>query len=165
MRFQIHRGVAPSARRLRTMAAALALATIALTGCSDDPTGPESADPTGIWTLATVGGNRLPASVYEGPWRTGEQTLQVRIDVPGGTLRIESGRYEFRIQLTVTAQGRSAPGTIVDEGTYVLGGGRIRFRSDDADMGAFEGDMGRDGVRVLLDLVGDGHPPLFHFGK
>ena len=164
MRFHIHRGAAPGARRLRRLAATFAVATVAL-ACTDDPSGPEVSDPTGTWALSTVGGNRLPASIYEGPWPAGGQTLQVRIDVPGGSLRIEQGRYEFRIQLAVNAQGRSAPGTIVDEGTYELAGGRIRFRSDDPEVGSFEGDLARDGIRVVLDLIGDGHPPLFQFSK
>ena len=151
---------------LRLLATTISL--IAVTGCSDEATDPLDVPGgiTGNYVLADVGGNRVPATIYEGPWTLNGQRINVRITVRGSTLQLGSGaRYTLLIQLEATTQGQTAPVPITDEGEYRRSGDRIDFLSDDAEIGSFSGTVRSTGITVPIDLVGDGHPPVFTFRK
>ena len=166
MAIRIQRSSAAARARLpHKIAIVLALAALGVSACSDSPSEPEEVDVTGTYALASVGGNRLPASIYEGPMPAGGQTIQVRVDVPGGSLRLDAERYELRVQMTLHAQGQTAPASLLDRGSYEQVGDRIEFTSDDADVGAFRGTLSSGTIGLVMNLIGEADPPLYQFRK
>src|SRR5262245_26227063 len=105
---------AARARLPLKLALVVALTVLGLTSCSDSPSGPQEEAFPGPYAWATVGANRLPASIYEGPLPAGNTTIQARVDVPSGSIRLEAQRYELRINMTLHAQGQTAPAALLD---------------------------------------------------
>ena len=153
-------------KHLRLLTAAYALT--AVVGCSDDPSTPFEAPSqvTGMYALADVGGNALPASVYDGPWTINGQRINVNISVKSSTLLLGADdRYELLIQLEAVAQNQTAPLLISEQGTYSLSSERVDFRSDSPAVGGFVGGLRGNQITVPIDLAGDGHPPIYTFRK
>jgi hypothetical protein len=153
-------------KHLRLLTAAYALT--AVVGCSDDSSTPFEAPSqiTGMYALADVGGNALPASIYDGPWTINGQRINVRISVKSSTLLLDTDeRFELLLQLEAVAQEQTAPLLLSVQGTYRRVGERIDFRSDDASQGGFVAGLRGNELTIPIDLAGDGHPPIYTFRK
>jgi hypothetical protein len=157
-----------SARRswLRPYSAVLALTLAAASGCSE-LSGPSDKTPpvTGSYTLADVGGNRLPATIYEGPYTINGQRVTLKLAVQSATLQLTGNSYKFQVGMTATIGGQTAPLPILDEGTYTRNGSQLSFRSNDATVGSFAGTVSQDRLEVAIDFVGDQHPPIYQFRR
>jgi len=151
----------------RLLAAALILFSAGATGCSDSSAAPEDAstDISGTYILADVGGNKLPTSIYQGPFPVNGQRLDVRIDVVGSTLQLDATRYTLRMQFQVAAQGQTVPLSVIDSGTYNKTDEVLSFVSADQKVGRLAGSIQNGDVKVSIDLVGDGYPPTYLFRK
>ena len=151
---------------LRPFAGALALTLVALGGCSE-LSGPSDKQPsvTGNYTLADVGGNRLPATIYEGPYTVNGQRINLRLAVAGATLQLTGNSYQFQVAMTATMGGQTAPLPIADEGTYTRNGNQLSFRSKDPNVGSFAGNVSQDRLDIAIDFVGDQHPPIYQFRR
>ena len=151
---------------IRLVVRALSLA--AMTSCSSDAAAPVDAPQNlaGRYALADVGGNRVPVNIYDGPWTIAGERVNVRIDVVGSELELdEDGFYSFVVALKLESGGKIAPLTISDEGEWELQNGKITFASDDPESGSFMGTLSGGTVSVQIDLVGDGHPPVYRYRK
>ncbi|MGH7467431.1 MAG: hypothetical protein ACRENP_05540 [Longimicrobiales bacterium] len=162
-----HRSERSRPDALRLLARLLVIFQPLLASCSVDATDPfdAPAEIAGRYTLADVGGNRLPTTIYEGPWQLNGQRLNVQIAIRSSTLQLTGQRYSLLMQLEATAQGQTVPVPIADEGEYRRSGERIDFHSDDETVGSFVGHLRGTGITVSIDLIGDGHPPTFLFRK
>jgi hypothetical protein len=145
---------------------ALALTLVEATGCRT-PDGPKdvAADIAGTYALADVGGNRLPTSIYQGPYTVNGQKMDVRIDVVGSTLQLDATRYVLRMQFQVAAQGQTVPLTVTDAGSYTKTADAVSFTSDEQKLGRLAGSTQNGELKVSIDLVGDGYPPTYLFRK
>jgi len=160
--------------RARTRCARLLAATLVLTfagptGCRiGDASGPSKDAPTdiaGTYTLADVGGNQLPTSIYQGPWTVNGQKMDVGIKVVGSTIQFDGMRYSLRMQFQVAAQGQALPLSIADSGSYSKTADVISFTSDNQKVGLFTGNLRNGALSVSIDFVGDGYPPTYVFRK
>jgi hypothetical protein len=152
----------------RLLAAALVLSSVAATGCgSDSGTAPEDVplDISGTYSLADVGGNKLPTSVYQGPFVVNGQRMDVRIDIYGSTMQLDATRYVLRMAFQVAAQGQTVPLLVSDSGTYSNVAGVVSFTSTDQKVGHLSGSIQNGDLKVSIDLVGDGYPPTYLFRK
>ena len=153
----------------RLLAAVLALTSAGAAGCrSSDASGPHTdvpADISGIYALADVGGNKLPTSVYQGPFTVNGQKLDVRIDVVGSVLQLDATRYWLRVQFQAVTQGQTVPVTVADSGTYSKTADVVTFTSPEQKFGRLAGSIQNGDLKVSIDLVGDGYPPTYLFRK
>ena len=151
---------------LRPLSAALTISLAGVAACSElgGPSEP-STSVTGSYTLANVGGNTLPTMIYEGPYTINGQRVNLRLAMHNGTLQLNGNRYQFQLGIVATVGGQNAPLPFTDQGTYTKNGSQIAFRSDDASVGSFAGSLDQAGLSVLIDLVGDKHPPVYQFRK
>ena len=168
MRFRRYDRTPPARLRwTRQFGAALVLTFATASGCrSADGTGPrEDADISGTYALADVGGNKLPTSIYQGPFPVNGQKIDARIDVVGSTLLLDATRYTLRIQFQVAAQGQTVPLSVIDSGTYNKTAEVLSFASADQRVGRLAGSIQSGDLKVSIDLVGDGYPPTYLFRK
>jgi hypothetical protein len=156
-------------RWARLLVAALVLTSAGATGCGIvEPSGPHNDVPTdisGTYALADVGGNKLPTSVYQGPYTVNNQKMDVRIDVVGSTLQLDATRYSLRMQFQVSAQGQTVPLIVSDTGTYTKTADVVSFTSPEQKLGRLTGNIQNGELKVSIDLVGDGYPPTYLFRK
>jgi anti-sigma28 factor (negative regulator of flagellin synthesis) len=156
-------------RWVRLLAAALVLISAGATGCRiGDASGPSKDAPTdisGIYALADVGGNKLPTSIYQGPYTVNGQKMDVRIDVVGSTFQFDATRYSLRMYFQVAAQGQTVPLTVTDSGSYSKTADVISFTSDQQKVGRLTGNIHNGELKMSIDLVGDGYPPIYLFRK
>jgi anti-sigma28 factor (negative regulator of flagellin synthesis) len=156
-------------RWARLFVAALVLTSAGTTGCGIvDPSGQPKDVPTdisGIYVLSDVGGNKLPTSIYQGPFTVNGQKMDVRIDVVGSTIQLDATRYSLRMQLQVAAQGQTVPLSITDAGSYSKTADVVSFASDEQKVGRLTGNIRNGDLKVSIDLVGDGYPPTYLFHK
>ena len=154
-------------RWARLLVAALSLTSAGATGCGN-PSGPTKDGPTdisGTYALTDVGGNRLPTSIYQGPYTVNGQKMDVRIDVVGSTLQLDATRYTLRMQFQVAAQGQTVPLTVTDVGSYSKTADVVSFTSDEQKLGRLAGNIQNGDLKVSIDLAGDGYPPTYLFRK
>jgi hypothetical protein len=154
--------------RARLLGVALMLSAAGAIACgSDRSTGPADvpADISGTYALADVGGNKLPTSVYQGPFTVNGQKLDVRIDVVGSTLQLDATRYWLRVQFQAVTQGQTVPVTVADSGTYSKTADVVTFSSPEQKFGRLAGSIQNGDLKVSIDLVGDGYPPTYLFRK
>ena len=146
--------------------ATLATSLVAVSGCSE-LSGPSesSSSVSGTYTLADVGGNRLPATIYEGPYTINGQRVNLRLAVQTATLQLNGDRYVFSVGMIANIAGQTAPLPINDQGSYTKNGNQLAFKSDDPKVGSFAGNISQAGVGILIDFVGDQHPPVYQFRK
>ena len=153
----------------RLLAVALALTSAGTTGCGIvEPSGPPKDVPTdisGTYALADVGGNRLPTSIYQGPYTVNGQKMDVRIDVVSSTLQLDATRYALRMQFQVAAQGQTVPLSVTDVGSYSKSADVVSFTSDEQKLGRLTGNIHNGDLKVSIDLAGDGYPPTYLFRK
>ena len=156
-------------RRARLLGIALIVISGGTTGCNIvDPHGTPRDVPTnisGTYALADVGGNKLPASVYQGPFTVNGQKMDVRIDVVGSTMQLDAKRYWLRMQFVVAAQGQTVPLIVADSGTYSTTAGVVSFTSPEQKLGRLAGNIQNGDLKVSIDLAGDGYPPTYLFRK
>ena len=166
MRLRTNYSARVRAHRLLLLAATLISVAIVLGGC-DQISGPQDgpAELTGSYTLADVGGNTLPAMIYEGPFPINGQRVNVRLDIRSSTMQLEANaRYSIALTVDATAEGRTVPLSLTDHGEYSRNGNALEFRSQDGS-GTFNGSVRGTDVSVLIDLAGDRHPPTYLFRK
>lgn len=151
----------------RLFGAALVLTFATASGCrSADATGPrEDADISGTYALADVGGNKLPTSIYQGPYVVNGQKMDVRIDVYGSTMQLDAARYVLRMAFQVAAQGQTVPLVVSDSGTYTTSADVISFTSPEQKLGRLTGSIQNGDLKISIDIVGDGYPPTYLFRK
>ena len=151
---------------LRPFSAALGLSLLTLSACSE-LSGPSdsSSSVTGTYTLSDVGGNPVPAVIYEGPYTINGQRVNLRLAVQTATLQLTGNRYQFQVGMIANIGGQQAPLPINDQGSYTRNGSQLSFRSDDAKVGSFAGNISQAGLGILIDFVGDQHPPVYQFHK
>lgn len=154
-------------RWARLLGVALVLSAAATTGCGDSHTAPQDVpvDISGTYSLADVGGNKLPTSVYQGPFVVNGQRMDVRIDIYGSTMQLDATRYVLRMAFQVAAQGQTVPLLVSDSGTYSNAAGVVSFTSTDQKVGRLSGSIQNGDLKVSIDLVGDGYPPTYLFRK
>ena len=156
-------------RWLLLFVAALTLTSVGTIGCGIvDPHGQPKDVPTdisGIYALSDVGGNKLPTSIYQGPFTVNGQKMDVRIDVVGSTIELDATRYSLRMQFQVAAQGQTVPLTVTDTGSYSRTVDVVSFTSADQKVGRLAGSIHNGDLKVSIDLVGDGYPPTYLFRK
>jgi len=154
-------------RWARLFGAALVLTFATASGCrSADATGPrEDADISGTYALADVGGNKLPTSIYQGPYVVNGQKMDVRIDVVGSTLQLDETRYVLAMAFLVSAQGQQVPLFVADSGSYSKNADVIAFTSPQLKLGRLAGSIQNGDLKVSIDLAGDGYPPTYLFRK
>ena len=154
-------------RLARLLPAALLLTAAGASGCGDSRAAPNntSTDISGTYVLADVGGNKLPTSIYQGPFPVNGQKIDARIDVVGSTLLLDATRYTLRIQFQVAAQGQTVPLSVIDSGTYNKTAEVLSFASADQRVGRLAGSIQSGDLKVSIDLVGDGYPPTYLFRK
>jgi len=154
-------------RLARLLPAALLLTAAGASGCGDSSAAPNntSTDISGTYVLADVGGNKLPTSIYQGPFPVNSQKIDARIDVVGSTLLLDATRYTLRIQFQVAAQGQTVPLSVIDSGTYNKTAEVLSFASADQRVGRLAGSIQSGDLKVSIDLVGDGYPPTYLFRK
>src|SRR5262249_12931105 len=156
-------------RWLRLLAVALVVTSPGATGCRvADATGPREtvpADISGTYALADVGGNKLPTSIYQGPFTVNGQKMDVRIDVLGSTLQLNGTRYSLRMQFQAVAQGQTVPVIVADSGTYTKTADAVSFTSPEQKFGRVTRSIENGDLKVSMDLVGDGFPPTYLFRK
>ena len=156
-------------RWARLLRAALVLISAGATGCRiGDASGPAKDAPTdisGTYALADVGGNKLPTSIYRGPYTINGQKMDVRIDVVGSTFQFDATRYSLRMYFQVAAQGQTVPLSITDSGSYSKTADVISFTSDQQKVGRLTGNIHSGELKMSIDLVGDGYPPIYLFRK
>jgi hypothetical protein len=149
--------------------AALVLTFIGAIGCgAGDASAPREsapADIAGIYVLSDVGGNKLPTSIYQGPFTVNGQKMDVRIDVIGSTLQLNGTRYSLRMQFQAVAQGQTVPVIVADSGTYSKTADAVSFTSAEQKFGRLTGSIQNGDLKVSIDLVGDGYPPTYLFRK
>lgn len=147
----------------------LSLTLAGANGCrAGDASGPSndaSADLSGTYALADVGGNKLPTSIYQGPYTVNGQKMDVRIDVVGSTFQFDATRYLLRMYFQVAAQGQTVPLSVVDSGSYSKTADVISFTSDQQKVGRLTGNINNGELKMSIDLVGDGYPPIYLFRK
>src|SRR5689334_8168657 len=154
--------------RARLLGVALVLSAAGAIACgSDRSTAPTNVptDISGTYALADVGGNKLPTSVYQGPYTVNNQKMDVRIDVVGSTLQLDATRYSLRLQFQVSAQGQTVPLIVSDTGTYTKTADVLSFASPEQRLGRLTGNIQNGELKVSIDLVGDGYPPTYVFRK
>jgi len=104
--------------RMRLLVA-LTLVTAAACG---DSTAPTVASVAGTWTLKTVNGAALPATI------SGSGTN--RTDVTGGTTTMTAaGAYSQSVSLATVVSGQTTTSTLNDVGTFAVSGSTITFTS------------------------------------
>ena len=160
--------VPPRPRWFRLLATTFVLTSAGAIGCHGaDSTGPSngSTDISGTYALTDVGGNKLPTSIYQGPFTVNGVKMDVRIDVVGSTIKLDATRYSLRIQFQVAAQGQTLPLTVADSGAYSKSADAVSFESDDQKVGRLSGSMHNGELKMSIDLVGDGYPPTYLFHK
>jgi len=165
-----HRPVTIETRHMRRFKYAQILLSLTLagaTGCrAGDASGPrEDADISGTYALADVGGNKLPTSIYQGPYTVNGQKMDVRIDVVGSTFQFDATRYSLRMYFQVAAQGQTVPLSVVDSGSYSKTADVISFTSDQQKVGRLTGNIHNGELKMSIDLIGDGYPPIYLFRK
>ncbi|MFW6079364.1 MAG: hypothetical protein ACODAE_07080 [Gemmatimonadota bacterium] len=115
-----------------------------ITGCGDDPTGPDVA---GEYELVRANGEPLPALVYDSVVvddDDNEFPYQVHLD--SGELSLSGGDYEIGLVVDVVLDGDTIlpDESLIEDGTYsVHDGGTIRFTSSDGgeeSTGSVNGD-------------------------
>ena len=151
----------------RLLGAMLVLSSAgATTGCRNvDEPNDAPADIAGTYVLADVGGNKLPTSIYQGPFMVNGQKIDARIDVVGSTLQLDATRYTLRVQFQVAAQGQTVPLIVSDSGTYTKTADAVSFASPEQKFGRLTGTIEDGDLKVSIDLVGDGYPPTYLFRK
>jgi anti-sigma28 factor (negative regulator of flagellin synthesis) len=156
-------------RWARLLGAALVLTLTGATGCRiGDASGPLHDVPTdisGTYALADVGGNKLPTSIYQGPYTVNGQKMDVRIDVVASTFQFDATRYSLRMYFQVAAQGQTVPLSVTDSGSYSKTADVISFTSDQQKVGRLTGNIHNGDLKMSIDLVGDGYPPIYLFRK
>jgi hypothetical protein len=170
MRRRTYDPTPPARLRLaRLLGSALVLTLAGATGCRiGDASGPSKDVPTdiaGTYALADVGGNKLPTSIYQGPYTVNGQKMDVRIDVVGSTFQFDATRYSLRMYFQVAAQGQTVPLSIADSGSYSRTADVISFTSDQQKVGRLTGNIHNGDLKMSIDLVGDGYPPTYLFRK
>lgn len=169
----MRRGIYDQSRPARTrwarlFAAVLVLSSTGATGCgAHDATEPEEvpAEISGTYALADVGGNKLPTSIYQGPYTVNGQKMDVRIDVVGSTLELDAPSYVLNMAFLVSAQGQQVPLFVSDSGTYSTTADMISFTSPKQKLGRLAGNIANGDLKVSIDLAGDGYPPTYLFRK
>ena len=170
MRRLIYDQTLPARRRwARLLGAALVLTSAGATGCRiGDASGPSENPPTdisGTYALTDVGGNKLPTSIYQGPYTVNGQKMDLRIDVVGSTFQFDATRYSLRMNFQVAAQGQIVPLSVIDSGSYSKTADVISFTSDQQKVGRLTGNIHNGELKMSIDLVGDGYPPIYLFRK
>ena len=158
------RGIAARRTRLYLIKSAIVFAAIALTACKDIG-GPQESSVAGSYALADVGGNRLPATVYEGPLTVNGQRLNVKMAVQNGTLQLTEDRYQMQVAITAAVLGQDVPLPITDTGSFTKNGSQFVFTSNDPKIGVFPVTITSNAVALKIDVSGDGHPPTYQFRK
>lgn len=148
------------ARRLTSITALAAAALISGACGGDKSTGPRSV--AGVYTLQSVAGRGLPATIVDETVTdsvTGQQVRVVGV-VTGGTVTlVQSGQYTAALGTTVSIAGQPAsPQPVADAGTYAVSGTTITFTST-AGQGVTTGSISNGTITVSQDLV-DGAPPM-----
>lgn len=152
----------------RLIGAMLLLTSVGAIACgSGDATGPEDipTDISGTYVLADVGGNKVPTSVYQGPFTVNGQKIDARIDVVGSTLELNATRYVLSVAFLVSAQNQQVPLLVADTGSYSKQADVIAFTSPQQKFGRLTGSIQNGNLKVAIDLVGDGYPPTYLFRK
>ena len=153
-------------RLARLLAALFVLSSVGATGCGgDSSTAPKSADISGTYALADVGGNKLPTSIYQGPFVVNGQKMDVRIDVYGSTMELDATHYVLSMAFQVAAQGQTVPLVVTDSGTYTKTADVVSFTSPQNKLGHLTGSIQNGDLKVSIDIVGDGFPPTYLFRK
>jgi hypothetical protein len=170
MRRGTYEHIPPARRRLaRSLGIALVVISAGTTGCNivDPHATPRNVPEniSGTYALADVGGNKVPASVYQGPFTVNGQKMDVRIDVVGSTMELDATRYWLRMQFLVAAQGQTVPLIVADSGTYSTTAGVVSFTSPEQKLGRLAGNIQNGDLKVSIDLAGDGYPPTYLFRK
>jgi hypothetical protein len=99
-----------------------AITLVALAACGDSPTEPTAASLAGTWTLQTVNGAAVPATVAgSGANRT---------DVSKGSVVLTAaGSYTQSVDLVTYTSGQPTTNTLGDAGTFSVSGSTITFTS------------------------------------
>ena len=162
------RGVTALRTNLRLLQSAIVFAAIALTACQDliGPKEEKETPVAGAFMLADVGGNQLPATIYEGPWNINGQQLNIRLSIQAGGLALTGSAYELDIGMFLTMSGQTAPAPIIVRGTFTKTGSQIVLQSDNPKDRPVTATMKGSGtITIALDLIGDGHPQVYTFRK
>jgi hypothetical protein len=150
------------------LTAAFAISLAAFSACVKDASGPqdEAVAVEGTYALEEVGGNALPATIYEGPWNSGGQQIQVRLEMASGSLELdEEGSYTILMQIRITTGGKSGPASLSDTGSYTRSGDTVTFRSNKGAGDVFTGRLRNGSLTLQLDIVGDRHAQIYEFRK
>lgn len=119
----------------RTLTAALALVILTLGACDGGGIS-TGVDVSGTYTLRTVNGDLLPATLFE--------DSEVRYEIVGGELRLMAdGTYQTPITYRFTDRfsGDAEMDVAVETGTYRARDGDITFTSDDPQVGTYVGTI------------------------
>lgn len=144
----------------------VAMSLAALTACSDDSgTGPEPI--AGLYQLRDVGGQTLPATIFEDMLTSPSGNFFLRILVTEASLDLTAGgRYEQRVKRSVFIDDQPAPSpTRTDRGIYSVSGDTIRFTSDLIQGVSFKGTLTAAGISVEQDLSEENRPLSYRYSR
>ena len=142
------------------IATLLITAVVGCGGDSSSSTGPGNADPTGLYSLRTVGKDAIPAQIYRGPLPP--VPGEITIGITGGELILDDeGAFSMALDLKMSGMGGTLPRPVKIYGDYEIDGGQLTMF--DGVGNEFEGTLRNGVVTVGLDLVGLGTVKQYAF--
>lgn len=131
------------------------MSAVAACGGADSSTGPGPAngDPTGLYSLRTVGKDAIPAQLYRGPLPG--VPVNMTIGITGGELVLDDdGFFDMTLDMTMGGGGQTLPRPVNIYGDYEIENGQLRMF--DGVGNEFGGTIRNGAITVGLDLVGLG---------
>lgn len=130
-------------RRLLLAFAVLFAVVLSACGGGDDSTGPGSANISGTYTLRTINGRSLPATVF--------QAGADRVEVLSGNVTLtDGGTYTTQNTVRTTFGGVASTESETDAGTYTRSGTALTFRSSD-DGTTVSGTVSNGAITVVFE--------------
>jgi len=124
--------------------------------------------PVGRFSLVSVSGRALPATVFDGIVLGDDDSFfQLEITATGGYLEIgPDGHYEHRVFQEVRIDGQSTTdGDWVDRGKCAMAGGRTTCISSHLSNITFVPVSAGGALELTQDLAGEGYPVTYRYAR